>query len=131
MTDPDESERLARLETRIKRLKGKDKPKPHQEESYSQAQMAWRMVIELVAGLVIGFGVGYGLDSLLGTIPVFLVLFTLLGLAAGVRTMMRSAGEIGRQQAGQAANGGPGAAGNENETADDAAADDKRVRNGD
>ena len=35
-------------------------------EHYSQAQLAWRMVVELVAGLGIGFAIGYGLDSLFG-----------------------------------------------------------------
>ncbi len=96
MTDPDTAERLAQLEARIEKLKSKDAPKPHQDEHYSQAQQAWRMVIELVVGLLIGFGIGYGLDYLLGTIPIFLVLFTLLGLAAGIKTMMRSAQEIQR-----------------------------------
>ena len=81
------------LDERIARLKGKE-AKPHQEEHYSQAQMGWRMVIELVAGLGIGFGIGYGLDSLFGTLPIFLVLFTLLGFAAGVQTMMRTAKEF-------------------------------------
>ncbi|MGX0876446.1 ATP synthase protein I [Roseovarius sp. MBR-154] len=94
MTDPEQSKRLAELDARIAKLKGKDAPKPHQDEHYSQAQLAWRMVIELVAGLVIGFGMGYGLDTLFGTIPIFLVIFTFLGLAAGVKTMMRSAEEI-------------------------------------
>lgn len=94
MSDPDDGERLTRLEERIARLRAKDAPRPHQEERYSQVQLAWRMVIELVAGLVIGFGMGYGLDRLLGTLPLFLVLFTLLGLAAGIRTMMRSAREV-------------------------------------
>lgn len=94
MTDPDQKERLAQLEERIERLKAKDAPKPHQEEHYSQAQLGWRMVIELVAGLGIGFGMGYGLDSLLGTLPIFLVIFTLLGLAAGIKTMMRTAKEF-------------------------------------
>ncbi len=97
MSDPDPAERLAKLKARIDALKNKDAPKPHKEEHYSQAQHAWRMVIELVAGIVIGFGIGYGLDSLFGTIPIFLVLFTLLGFAAGVKTMMRSAEEIQRQ----------------------------------
>jgi len=97
VTDPDESERLAQLEARIEALKAKDAPKPHQDEHYSQAQHAWRMVIELVAGIAIGFGIGFGLDSLFGTIPIFLVLFTLLGFAAGVKTMMRSAEELQRQ----------------------------------
>ena len=98
MSGPDEAERLAQLEARIDALKNKDAPKPHTEEHYSQAQHAWRMVIELVAGLGIGFGMGYGLDYLFGTIPIFLVLFTLLGLAAGIKTMMRSAEEIQRQK---------------------------------
>jgi ATP synthase protein I len=92
--DPDRQERLKRLEDRINALKGVDAPKPHMENHYSQAQLAWRMVIELVAGLGIGFGMGYGLDYLFGTIPIFLVVFTLLGLAAGIKTMMRSANEI-------------------------------------
>ena len=94
MTEPDQSERLAQLEARINAMKAKDAPTPHQETHYSQAHLAWRMVIELVAGLLIGFGMGYGLDSLFGTLPIFLVIFTLLGLAAGIKTMMRSAQEI-------------------------------------
>ena len=94
MRDPDDSDRMAKLEERLARLRGKDAKKPHQEEHYSQAQHAWRMVIELVAGLMIGFGMGYGLDLLFGTLPIFLVIFTLLGLAAGIKTMMRSAEEM-------------------------------------
>ncbi|MEM6940712.1 MAG: AtpZ/AtpI family protein [Pseudomonadota bacterium] len=87
---------LKALEERIKAAKEKRQgpSRAHQEEHYSQAQLAWRMVIELVAGLGIGFGIGYGLDLLLGTLPVFLVLMTFLGLAAGVKTMLRSAQEV-------------------------------------
>lgn len=113
MTDPDTAERMAQLEARIKALKAKDAPKPHQEEHYSQAQHAWRMVIELVAGLLIGFGMGYGLDHLFGTLPIFLVLFTLLGLAAGIKTMMRSAEELQREAAETAKNNAPGTGGDE------------------
>ncbi len=94
VTDPDDRQQLKRLEARIEAAKQGQAPKPRQDEHYSQAQLAWRMVIELVAGLGIGFGIGYGLDSLLGTLPIFLVLFTLLGLAAGIKTMMRSAQEV-------------------------------------
>lgn len=97
MSDPDDhtdpSDRLKALDDRIKAAKGEDR-KPHTEEHYSQANMAWRMVIELVAGLGIGFGIGYGLDVLFGTLPIFMVLFIFFGLAAGVKTMMRSAAEM-------------------------------------
>lgn len=69
-------------------------PGPRADEHFSQANIAWRMVIEMVSGLGIGFGIGYGLDVLFGTIPLFLVLFTFLGLAAGVRVMLRTAREV-------------------------------------
>ena len=94
MTDQnDPANRLKALEARIKAAKGKER-KPHSEEHYSQANMAWRMVIELVAGLAIGFGIGYGLDAVFNTTPIFMVLFIFFGLAAGVKTMMRSAAEM-------------------------------------
>lgn len=98
MSEHQEKQRLAELDARIAAAKKAQEPKPRADEHYSQAQLAWRMVIELVAGLGIGFGMGYGLDSLFGTIPIFLVLFTFLGLAAGVKTMMRSAEEVRAKQ---------------------------------
>ena len=97
-SEPDHADRLKALEAKIAALKAGPVIKDHSEEHHSQAQLAWRMVIELVAGLGIGFGIGYGLDSLFGTLPVFLVIFIFLGFAAGVNTMMRSAKEMQRKQ---------------------------------
>ncbi|MFK7762049.1 MAG: AtpZ/AtpI family protein [Roseobacter sp.] len=94
MTDQDHKLRMQQLEAKIAAAKQAQAPAPRSDEHYSQAQLAWRMVIELVAGLGIGFGIGYGLDVLFGTLPIFMVLFTMLGLAAGVKTMLRSAQEI-------------------------------------
>ena len=71
---PQDDARLAELSTRIDKLRRAKEEPNHMKKDYSQAQLAWRMVIELVAGLVIGFGIGYGLDTLLGTIPIFMVL---------------------------------------------------------
>jgi len=103
MSDQPDPERLRRLEARIAQAKGVKAPASHGREHYSLANLAWRMVIELVAGLGIGFGIGYGLDSLFGTMPIFLVLFILLGFAAGVKTMLRTAAEVQKGQDGQAA----------------------------
>jgi len=121
VADPDQKQRLAQLEARIAAAKGVEAPKPHSEEHHSQAQLAWRMVIELVAGLGIGFGIGFGLDSLFGTMPIFLVLFVLLGFAAGVKTMLRSAREI---QAKKVAEG-------QDTPGPDKKPDDKRMDHGD
>ncbi|MCF8485685.1 MAG: AtpZ/AtpI family protein [Rhodobacteraceae bacterium] len=99
---PDDA-RLKELEARIAKLKVAKDESAHMKKDYSQAQLAWRMVIELVAGLGIGFGIGYGLDTLLGTIPLFLVLFIGFGFAAGVKTMMRSANEVQERRMAQEA----------------------------
>jgi ATP synthase protein I len=94
MADQADAERLKALEARIAAAKAAVQgPRADKSEGHKQAQLAWRMVIELVAGLGIGFGIGYGLDTLFGTLPIFLVLFIFAGLAAGVKTMLRSARE--------------------------------------
>lgn len=99
MAEEPDPRRLAELEQKIAAAKGAQKTRAARADGkYSQADMAWRMVIELVSGLGIGFGIGYGLDSLFGTMPLFLVLFVLLGFAAGVKTMLRSAQEIQRKR---------------------------------
>jgi ATP synthase protein I len=86
--------RLKKLEDRIEDLKRANTPPAPVVKDFRAADMGWRMVIELVSGMGIGFGIGYGLDVLIGTLPVFLVLFTLLGFAAGVRVMLRTAREF-------------------------------------
>ena len=109
---PDEA-RLRDLEARIAKAKGAGKDVHHMKKDYSQAQLAWRMVIELVAGLGIGFGIGYGLDHLFGTMPIFLVLFIGFGFAAGVKTMLQSAKEVqDRRLAQEAAEAGEDRRGN-------------------
>ena len=102
MGEPDPKEKLQQLEARIAAVKKAEvRTKAHQEEHYSQANLAWRMVTEMVAGLGIGFGIGYALDMVLGTTPFLMVLFTLLGIAAGIKVMLRSAAEIQKQQIAQ------------------------------
>ena len=105
--------RLEALEKRIAEAKkAVDPPRSAEGDKYSQAQLAWRMVIELVAGLAIGFGIGYGLDHLFGTMPIFLVLFIFAGLAAGINTMLRSAKEVEMRRAAKAAEEGEDGRGN-------------------
>jgi len=99
MSENPDPERLKALEKRIAEVKRAHQPKPPADEHYSSASQGWRMVIELVSGLGIGFGVGYGLDVLFGTLPWLLVLFTMLGFAAGVKTMLRTATEIQKENA--------------------------------
>lgn len=89
-----DAERLDALERRLAERRDRDDAPSLGAEKFHQANQAWRMVIEMVSGLVIGFGIGYGLDLLFGTLPILLVVFTLLGLAAGIKTMMHTAREM-------------------------------------
>lgn len=95
------ADRRRALEEKIRQAKGEEADDHHMDKGYSQAQLAWRMVIELVSGIGIGFGIGYGLDALFGTQPFLMVLFIFFGLAAGVQTMMRTAKEIQTKQSAQ------------------------------
>ena len=60
-------------------------------------------VIELATGIMLGCGIGYGLDVLFGTLPVLLIIFSLLGFGAGVRVMMGTAREMAKADAGKPA----------------------------
>lgn len=103
-SDQDRKARLEALEAKLAEKRVVETPKRHQDEHYSQAQMAWRLVIELVTGLLIGFGMGYGLDWVFGTAPWLLILFTLLGMAAGINVMLRSAREMNAPETSGGAN---------------------------
>ena len=66
--------------------------------------IGWRFATEMVAGLVVGGGIGYGIDYGLGAIglhtkPVFLLVFFIAGVAAGIMNVMRAAQELNEQAA--------------------------------
>ncbi|MBB5517015.1 ATP synthase protein I [Rubricella aquisinus] len=94
MSDTPDPDDLTALDERIEAARRARAPKPAKDTKYNQANMAWHMVIELVVGMTIGLGIGWGLDSLFGTLPLFLMIFGLLGFAAGVKVMLETARDI-------------------------------------
>ena len=80
---------LDSLEKKINQMKSKKKQ--NGVRLLKVQNDGWRMVIELVVGLLVGFGIGLGIDILLNTKPLFLIIFTLLGFIAGVKTMLNTA----------------------------------------
>ncbi len=54
--------------------------------------MGFRLSSELIAGVAVGALMGWGFDRLLSTSPFGLIVFVLVGFAAGVLNVVRSAG---------------------------------------
>jgi ATP synthase protein I len=52
--------------------------------------MGMRLSAELLAGVLVGLGVGWALDRWLGTRPWLLLVFLLLGTAAGILNVIRA-----------------------------------------
>lgn len=103
-----ERQTLSKLGERIEAARDAQRPRRSTAgDKYKAGSVAWRMVTELVVGVMVGGAMGWGLDSLFGTLPIFLIVMGILGFAAGVRTMMRSAEEIRRQEMAEANGPGP------------------------
>ena len=56
--------------------------------------MAMRLGADFVAGVVVGAAIGWGIDRLFGTSPWGLIVFLLMGFAAGILSVLRSAGLV-------------------------------------
>ena len=95
--EPDPSQ-LHALEAKLAKVKAAQAKPAGAGKDFSQAEVAWRMVIELTSGILIGGSVGYGLDYLFGTRPIFLILFILFGFAAGIRTVIGTARDLQERQ---------------------------------
>lgn len=105
MPDQPDTDRLKALEARLAAKREGEPDAPSEQAQYhSQAEMAWRMVSMLVAALIVGFVFGFGLDIVLGTRPWLMAVFTVLGLAAGMLSVIRIAQAMqGTQDAASAA----------------------------
>jgi ATP synthase protein I len=101
-SSPDEaalSARLGSLDHRLSEFRDSrkirtDQPGGSGDGAARASAMArgFRLSSELVAGVVVGALIGWGFDRLLSTSPFGLILFFLLGFAAGVLNLIRSAG---------------------------------------
>lgn len=86
--------KLSELKEKIATAKGSKNNRIELHSKHKNINYAWRMILELVIGMLLGVGIGVGLDHLLGTAPLMIVLMSLFGFGAGVRTMMKTAAEF-------------------------------------
>lgn len=80
-------ERLNALRRRTSGVQGSHSSPPHPVGR--MMWLAFNVVSDLIAGVICGLGIGYGLDRWLGTRPVFIAVFLILGCIAGVLNVVR------------------------------------------
>jgi ATP synthase protein I len=97
--DPDDE--AAILRARLDRLKGdlkgraaptpapQQKPEPKSSDSGSAMSLGLRAGSEFVSAVILGLGIGWVLDRALHTNPAFLIVFFLIGVAAGIWNVIR------------------------------------------
>ena len=90
------SARLQRLGDRLNTTSriSENVSEPRQAADHSAMARGFRLSTELVAGVLVGAMIGWLLDRWLGISPWGLIVFLLLGFAAGVLNVMRAAGVV-------------------------------------
>jgi ATP synthase protein I len=96
--DPD-ARRLAEIEERLRKAREKRDEVRQVEASNSKLWVASRLVTELMAGVIVGGALGWGLDRILGTAPFLLIVMFMVGIAAGIFNVVRTAQQMNRDQA--------------------------------
>jgi ATP synthase protein I len=86
--------RLHDLEDRVRDAKARHEPEPSQAQDRGAAMgQALKLATEMIAGVAVGGFIGWWLDRWFGTEPIMLVVFLVLGAAAGIMNVVRSAQE--------------------------------------
>ena len=90
-----DSRRLAELEERLQEARRQRGTLDRQDEAPpSKLGIAFRLVTELLAGVIVGGGIGWALDRFFGTSPFLLIVMFLLGVAAGMGNVIRTARQM-------------------------------------
>ena len=97
--DPDKA-RLEALSARLKKAKAEQEKGRAEDAHQGNKAMSYglRMGVELVAAVLVGAGMGWLLDRWLGTSPWLLILFFLIGIAAGFRNVQRASEQMTQEE---------------------------------
>ena len=71
-----------------------DKSPGARGSGYAGMAAAMRLSTEFVSAILVGFIIGYGIDWLVGTTPWMMIVFLFIGFIAGVKNILRAAGEL-------------------------------------
>lgn len=90
----DLADRIARAQAN--RSAGQNRPAGRAVGQATTMSRGLRLGTEFIAAIVVGLGAGYLLDQWLKTTPWLMLVMLLLGFAAGVLNVVRSASEMNR-----------------------------------
>ncbi|WP_245413589.1 AtpZ/AtpI family protein [Mangrovicella endophytica] len=94
MSGPGWDERREALAEKLRRHQAEqadDGPR-NNSRGFQGAAEGLKLASEFVAGVLVGAGLGYLIDRFAGTSPFGLIIFLILGFAAGVMNVLRSIG---------------------------------------
>jgi ATP synthase protein I len=84
--------RLHDLEGKVRDARLRHEPAPSEAQDRGSAMgQALKLSTEMIAGVAVGGFIGWALDRLFGTAPILMVVFLILGAAAGILNVIRSA----------------------------------------
>jgi ATP synthase protein I len=84
--------RLHDLEGKVRDARSRHEPASSASQDRGSAMgEALKLSTEMIAGVAVGGFIGWALDRLFGTAPILMVVFLILGGAAGILNVIRSA----------------------------------------
>lgn len=101
-SNDDADHRLRELDERLALQRRKSDP-AYQEGSGREVSgigKAVRLVSEFASAILVGILMGYGIDQLLGSTPWGILIFLLIGFAAGLLNLVRAAKRLEMEEAG-------------------------------
>jgi ATP synthase protein I len=113
---PELSELQSRIAAAREKEEAKTRPDPAKRAMSSGYGMALRLAIEMVAALGVSVFLGLWIDGKLGTAPLFMIIFLIMGMGAGFINVYRAVsgfthgslrGPV-QDRRGRDDNGGPG-----------------------
>ncbi len=95
MSDSKKPPDFKELDSRLQAAQARRTPhKPSRKYDNSGVGAAFRIAVDIVAGIGVGVAIGFFLDRWLDTTPWLLIVFFILGSAAGIRNVFKTAARL-------------------------------------
>ena len=93
-SEDDLEARLNSLSARLHVRTSQSEPDGPKTSGHAGIGAGLRLGTEFVAGVLVGAGIGWFVDRFAGTAPFGMIVFLLLGFAAGVKNVIQAAGRL-------------------------------------